>query len=446
MFRGFRNVVGFGLTIAVLVTLVGGPIRAQEKITFWYPVTSESVTKAWHQIAEDFHQAHPDIQVNVQFPTHGSEYGEKIFMNLAAGTAPDILRLPTRDRLKMQFSGQKVIMLLDELSPNFEEELGLSDVLPMLHEYHTVNGRWIGFPLWVLAHGLAYNRDLFRQSGLNAYRAPGTWEEVVEFGKKLTRDADGDGKIDTWGFAPPVGESPYTAIRWHAYMYSRGLEAFNEDYTKCLYNQPEAVEILQLWVDMYRKYKIVNPNIDVSALGKTYTYFNEGRAGIALGYVTVGATPKAFDWYAGVYPGFEGVRPSTRMDAHTLSIFEQSEHKEAAYEFMKFIAQTDNYAKVISEMWFLPSKISVLDHPLWIEHVEKAPFLRVFERILLGYKLHEQPMIPVASDVRPVVAEVLQKAVRGMVTPKEALDDAAERVDRILKEAREKGRWLKPVW
>ena len=446
MWQCFRRIFGFGITVIMFLGLIGSSILAQEKITFWYPITSESVTNTWQAIAAEFHQAHPDIQVTVQFPAHGSEYGQKIFMSLAGQTAPDILRLPTRDRLKMQFSGERPIVFLDELSPDFEEELNLSDVVPALHEYHTVNGRWIGFPLWVLVHGLVYNRDLFKKSGLNPYRAPQTWEDVVEFGERLTSDVDGDGKIDYWGFTPPVGENPFTAIRWHAYMYSRGLEAFNADYTKCLYNQPGAVEILQLWVDMYNTYNIVNPHTDVSALGKAYGYFNEGRVGMGLAMPTVGATPKTFDWYAGTYPQFKDVPPTTRMDAHTISILQQSKHKKAAYEFMKFVAQTENYVRVISGMWFLPSKISALDHPVWLETLQNAPYLRVFERMLLSYKLHEQPMIPVAHNVRPAVAKFLQKAVREMQSPKEALDELTTTVDGILKEARERGEWQKCTW
>ena len=417
---------------------------ATETITFWHPLEGDIVTKSWEALAEKFEKANPGIKVNLQFPAQGSEYGEKIFLSLAGETAPDILRLPSRDRFKMQFSGEKVIVLLNELSSNFEKELNMDDLFPVHRDYNRVNGKWIGFPMWLLVHGLAYNKDLFKESGLD--RPPKNWKEVVEFGKKLTRDTNNDGKIDTWGLAPPIGGNPFTGIRWHNYMYSRGLEPYNVDYTKSLYNQPGAVEILQLWVDMYRTHKVINPNIDVSAIGKTYNYFNEGNVGMIVCMSTVGVSTRPFDWDVAEYPGFDGVSPTVRMDAHTLTIFEQSKHKQAAYKFMKFFSETDNYAQVIVNLGNLPSKRSALDHPAWIKHLEGSPYLKAFDRTIRSYTLHPQPMYPAAAEVRPVLANSLQQAVKGLLTPKQALDEATTKVDAILQEARQKGWWKETVW
>ena len=134
------------------------------------------------------------------------------------------------------------------------------------------------------------------------------------------------------------------------------------------------------------------------------------------------------------------------MDGHTLTILDHSKNKAAAYEFVKFFAQTDNYTKTVIDLGFLPSKISAYDHTVWKEHVAKNAYLRGFEEIARTYKLHPQPIIAVAHEVRPVIAKALLKAVRGIVSPQEALDEAAAKVDEILADARKDGRWKETAW
>ena len=53
-------------------------------------------------------------------------------------------------------------------------------------------------PLYGLAYGLFYNKKLFEKAGL---QPPKTWSEFVDTAKKLTKDTNGDGKIDQWGVA-----------------------------------------------------------------------------------------------------------------------------------------------------------------------------------------------------------------------------------------------------
>lgn len=53
---------------------------------------------------------------------------------------------------------------------------------------------------------IMYRKDFFKEAGIfNEFDEPGppsdwTWREFREFSRKLTRDTDGDGKTDRWGF------------------------------------------------------------------------------------------------------------------------------------------------------------------------------------------------------------------------------------------------------
>jgi len=60
------------------------------------------------------------------------------------------------------------------------------------------NGKMYGTPWFIKATQLVYRKDLLKKY-VGTTRPPQTWQEVIDYGKKLTRDLDGDGNIDIWG-------------------------------------------------------------------------------------------------------------------------------------------------------------------------------------------------------------------------------------------------------
>jgi ABC-type glycerol-3-phosphate transport system substrate-binding protein len=61
---------------------------------------------------------------------------------------------------------------------------------------------------------------LFREVGLE--RPPETLSELLEYGKKLTRDLNGDGKVDQWGLVWNYNE-PFWYVPFFGGMGERYL-------------------------------------------------------------------------------------------------------------------------------------------------------------------------------------------------------------------------------
>ena len=51
-----------------------------------------------------------------------------------------------------------------------------------------VDGQIYSIPFQRSTMVLFYNKDAFKEVGLDPEKAPATWEEVVEYGQKLTND------------------------------------------------------------------------------------------------------------------------------------------------------------------------------------------------------------------------------------------------------------------
>ena len=73
-----------------------------------------------------------------------------------------------------------------------------NDLLPALVESATYNGKLYGLPWYAGNRSVYYRKDWFAEEGIEEF--PTTWEDFVEVAIRLTKDTDGDGKIDRYGF------------------------------------------------------------------------------------------------------------------------------------------------------------------------------------------------------------------------------------------------------
>jgi multiple sugar transport system substrate-binding protein len=120
----------------------------------------------------------------------------------------------------------------------------------------TYEGHMTAVPAMGRTHQLLYRKDLF-QKHLGTTKPPETWQELIDYAKKLTVDEDGDGNPDIWGFT-------YYAIRqacaWtiQQMMYLQGIKADQivDEKGVARYNTPEGFRALQFMTDLVQKYKV----------------------------------------------------------------------------------------------------------------------------------------------------------------------------------------------
>jgi len=77
-------------------------------------------------------------------------------------------------------------------------------------------------PWFAMVDYMYYRKDLFKKEGLSP---PKTWDEFLEIGKKLTKDLDGDGEIDQWGYVT-AGKSSLLYNAWVEFLAQVGGEQY----------------------------------------------------------------------------------------------------------------------------------------------------------------------------------------------------------------------------
>lgn len=151
------------------------------------------------QIADSFAVRHPEIPVCFESLTGSGIYREKVLTSIAAGAPPGVFLLDGIDIPAFVNRG----VLLD-LSP-YAGRVGVDTAAyhERMRELFWQDGRLIAFPKGFTPMVLYYNRVVFEAADVSEPSGAWTWDEFRRTAGVLTRDIDGDGLEDIWGFGWP---------------------------------------------------------------------------------------------------------------------------------------------------------------------------------------------------------------------------------------------------
>ena len=120
-----------------------------------------------------------------------------------------------------------------------------------------------------------WNKDAFKAAGLDPDKAPASWDDMVAFGKKLTK-RDASGHVSQWGVEIPSSGFPYWLFQ--ALTTQNGAILANDDGTKVAFNDAHVVEAAQFFADLGQKYEVMPKGI--IDWGTTPKDFFEGKTAI----------------------------------------------------------------------------------------------------------------------------------------------------------------------
>ena len=296
-------------------------------------------------------------------------------------------------------------------------------------DYNSAGGQIWSMPFNNSVPMLYYNRDLFVAAGLDPDKPPTTWDEVIEYGQKLTQDTDGNGQIDQWGF------NTHSNTHWYlsTMFLENGDQIVNEEQTEMLYNSPEAVEMLQLWGDMVNEYKIMPPGQHQEAKGD----FLAGKSGMLLNSsagIPSAAEEVAFDLGVAIMPTVAGRDPVAPIGGASLVIFKNEDQGilDAAWEFVKFMSSPEGSLYFSTHTGYVPIYKDALDWPEMQAYLEEHPLQQApIEALEYAYAI---PVFSALGTSDGALRRAVESVELRAATPQEALDEAKKVVDKNIAE------------
>jgi multiple sugar transport system substrate-binding protein len=351
---------------------------------------------------------------------------------VTSGKGPDVLNIGNTWSASLQATGAFVPFEGDDLAAIGGKE----KFLPTAWSATGAPGETpTSVPLYGLSYVLFYNKKLFKDAGIAA--PPKTWSEFVADAKKLTKDTDGDGKTDQWGVTV---EGANIATNSHAafiFGRQRGGSLFDSE-GKPTFTSEGQVKAVQDFVGLMSDAKAVSPsNAQFSDGSQAVSQFAKGKAGMFMWQINAqtGLTAngmKPSEYGVAEMPVEDGTdTPTMTMVAGTnMSIFANSEHKDAALEFVKFMTSTEEQVELNKAYRSLPVVADAAKDPAFGSPIEK-----IANSILAE---HAEPMPQIAQEgqMETLIGDAIkqlfaQAATKGTVSTEDvrsALDDANQKM------------------
>lgn len=419
--------VWVAILIAGLILAIPGIGASQQpvQITYWQYFFASKVNLIDKQLIPQFEAQNPGIKVvDENFPYDA--YNQKVASAVPAGQGPDVVNLFYGWLPLYVGSGFLQPLPADAFPATAIER----DFVPMIKN-SKYDGKYWALPTAVRSLALFYNDDMLRAAGIA--RAPVTWEEFATAAEKMTvRDAAG--RITTEGFGVAPDGQDHQLIR-EVLFRQWGIAPYSADGKRVTYNTQAGADALKWYTDLITKAKVgaigFFPSNDYRA------GFIAGRAAMIVdGSFAIGSIRGGMkaNWGVVQLPrrtlGGEAANFGSYW-VHGLTTRAQGPRREAAIKWLKFIT-----SEPVQQMWLqavgeLPASKKLISDPRLTADPVFGPFIAGLAYARATFFVDE-------TAQRQVLVDAVNEVVINNKTPKQALDDAAAKEQKILDEF-----WLK---
>ena len=408
--------------------LLAAPAIAQSstEISFYYPVAvGGPITKLIDAYAGEFEKDNPGIKVK---PIYAGTYQETIVKALTAhksGNPPTTSVLLSTDMFTL--IDEEAVTPIDDFIRTDDDKAWLKSFFPAFMLNSQTAGKTWGVPFQRSTIVLYWNKDLFKEAGLDPDVPPATWAEQVTFAQKLTKlDASG---ASQWGIQVPSSGFPYWLFQ--GFTTQAGTVLMNEEGNRSFYDRAEVVEALTYWVDLSRKHK-VHPT-GIVEWGTTPKDFFEKKAAMiwtTTGNLTNVRNNAKFPFGVAMLPAGKRRGSPTGGGNFYISRKAPAAQQEAAFKFMRWITSPERAAQWCVDTGYVAVRPDAFETAALKQYVTDFPAAAV-ARDQLQYAVaelstHENQRVTKALN------DGLQAALTGTKSPEQAMKDSQAEAERIL--------------
>lgn len=332
------------ILIASVLALSGCGAKKAEKIriTIWHQDRIDIRVVLEEQL-QKFMKLHPEVQAEQLFK-ETEQLRSGFIIAAIAGQGPEIVYGPA-DQVG-PFQVMDIILPLEDLF----DKAYLESFDPKALTYYKGH-------LYQIADKLGNHLTLVYNKKL-VPKPPTTDKELIEIGKNLTRDTDGDGRIDqyglTWNYTEPYFFIPFLSGFGGWIMDDNGVPTLNT---------PAMVQGLKFIKDLRDKYKIIPNEADYEIAD---ALFKDGKAGMIINgdWCWSGYEKAGIDFGVAPLPKMtgSGIWCGTMVSPKGFSINANisAEKKKWAIELIKFLTSPENELESATKLHTMPTLKTVL--------------------------------------------------------------------------------------
>lgn len=403
--------------LALLVPLLvlagcrsSAPTTGVVEIRFWNGFSGPD-GKAMEQIVREFNASHSDVRVKMQIVPWVTYY-DKVTLGLASRDAPDVFVLHA-PRVP-EYATHEALAPMDELLA--DSRMSEKDFVPLAWTAGQWKGKRYGLPLDCHPLGMYYNLDLFRKAGIS--KPPATKEEFLDAARRLTKDTNGDGKPDQWGFA-------FTDLHiiGSTLLFQNGASLLDPQGERAALDNDGGRKALEFIRSLITEEKVAPDTSN----DDSWVAFQTGRVGMVFqGIWMLDGLQRQSNLEYGAAPvPILGPEKKVWAGSHMLSMpaYLDPQRRKAAWSFIKYLSDH-------SLTWAKGGQIPVRPTILNSKEFHALPVQSAFAK-QLSYVQYE-PFSPASNQITTYADIAVQAVTQGLAGPDEALKTASARVNRVM--------------
>ncbi|ARN19082.1 ABC transporter substrate-binding protein [Piscinibacter gummiphilus] len=401
-------------------------VSAQTRISMYYPVSvGGPLTQVVDKLVGEFQQANPDVKVEAIYAGNYDDARMKAMAALKAGTPVQTSVLFSIDLHELKDQG--VIRPFDDFVKTAEDKAWLQGFYPALMENGRAEGKTWGIPFQRSTIVMFYNKDAFRQAGLDPEKAPRTWAEMRAAAAKLVRTENG--ATTRWGMMIP--STGYAYWMFGALAKQNGQLLANPAGTQTRFNQPKTIEALEFWSSLSKDGLSPKGLIEWGTLRQNFVEGKTAMMWHTTGNLTAVLKEAKFDVGVAQLPA--NTEPGSPTGGGNFYLFKSGSDAEqqAAFRLVKFLTAPERSAEWSVATGYVGVSAASYATPALKKYAETVPQALV-ARDQLSVATAELSTHQ-AGRVRKVLDDAIQSVITGQQDAKTALDGAQAQADRVLK-------------
>jgi multiple sugar transport system substrate-binding protein len=409
--------------IVLIVALPGPKLRQYPEripVRLWHMWTAE-----WKEVVDDivlrFNESQ-DVYEVVALSVPATAADSKFLLSVAGGDPPDVMA--QWNSVIPKWAENNLLEPLNELMSPEEWQHFQDNAYPAAKKVGMYKGQLYGVTTGLNARACYCRLDHLREAGLDPDDFPETLEELSVWAEKLHR-YDDQGNLDRIGFLPNF----YTA---YAPMFGKGF--YDWDSGEVLLKTPENLRALTYLVEERRKLGFENVvrftsglavglgNVEWPFISGAYAISVDGQWRVEqlaryapdLEYVT-----------RPVPPPKGGKENAGSVNGNFMIIPKGAKQVEGAWEFVKFwsgIENPERAAEFYTWGGWLPLSPDIAEAPIYRQYIKDHPQFQTFLDVLPSENMQSDPPVPYQVYLCDRIIQADDAAMRGSVTPEEALD------------------------
>lgn len=236
------------------------------------------------EVIKRFEDTHPGVRVEYTSGILKNDYPEWLSEQILLGKTPDVFMIPSED-----FNLFSSLGALKDMNVLIKEDKAFSKdkYYQVSYELGGIHGHQYGLPYESVPVLMFVNKTLLEKENISIPENDWTWNDFYEICRRVTRDTDGNGVIDQFGFYD---------YSWKDAACANGTVIFEENGSRCDLGDSkieEAVSFVKRLSELNQTYTVTSKEFDMGQVAFRPFAFSEYR------------TYKPYPWSIKKYSNFE---------------------------------------------------------------------------------------------------------------------------------------------